>query len=240
MNHPRCHPAFVIADALVDAARIGYISCRDNGGRLRRVLHRRCRSCRCSKAHSHLATPPTLHQPSALWGVVMRGYSSSSTQYPHDSGLRKGCQVGRRYGRKGAITQRRKGAEGRGDTNPHSTSLPPVRGACRNSHRPTACPRTQVRGHVGLWGDTYRPIRSAAFWAHSVDFLRLKFSEFALKIILPIRLLFRKYTSTSVHLPSEPSTSSQLYREVIKAFVSSTLAIGTMTIDDATSVPLSS
>ncbi len=41
MNHPRCHPAFVIADALVDAARVGYISCRDNGGRLRRVLHRR-------------------------------------------------------------------------------------------------------------------------------------------------------------------------------------------------------
>ncbi|MFM2310407.1 MAG: hypothetical protein RLY87_2529 [Chloroflexota bacterium] len=94
MNHPRCHPAFAIADALFDAATcVGYICCRDNGGRLRRVLHRLCRSFRCSKAHSHLATPPTLHQLSALWGVVMRGYSSSSSQYPHDSGLRMGCQI---------------------------------------------------------------------------------------------------------------------------------------------------
>jgi hypothetical protein len=191
MNHPRCHPAFVMTDALVDAATcVGYICCRDNGGRFRRILHRLCPSCRCSKAHSHLATPPTLHQPSALWGVVMRGYSSSSSQYAHDSGLRKGCQVGRRYGRKGAITQRRKGAEGRGDTNPHSTSLPPVRGACRNPHRPT-CPRTQVRGHVGLWGYTYRPIRSAAFWAHSVILGRSKCVAFPPKLTRPIRLFLR-------------------------------------------------
>ena len=165
MNHPRCHPAFVMPDALVDAARVGYISCRDNGGRLRRVLHRLCPSCRCSKAHSHLATPPTLHQPSALWGVVMRGYSSSSSQCSHDSGLRKGCQVGRRYGRKGAITQRRCVTEGRGDTNPHSTSLPPVRGHAEIPIDP-ACPR--YGGHAGIPIDPRhaRARRCVGTWAY--------------------------------------------------------------------------